>query len=253
MYQDHPAFEEPSDENATIWRYIDFTKLASLLDKRALFFVRLDRLGDPFEGFYSKANVEQAPAVYGSQLAGDQLQTLLTGLGQVRRWTKEVMRKRTAVSCWHLNDFESDAMWKLYLRSGDGIAIQSTFRRLADSFSQYTDHTVYIGLVQYADYGTAYIPESNAMSVFMHKRIAFAHEHELRALICEFPTDASNPSPDFPDPGFYVPIQVETLINRIFVAPTSQPWFTDLVTNVVAKYGLNVPIVKSDLAGEPPY
>ena len=28
MYKEHPAFEEPEDESAKIWRYIDFVKIA---------------------------------------------------------------------------------------------------------------------------------------------------------------------------------------------------------------------------------
>ena len=43
MYQEHPSFNPPSD-NATLWRYMDFTKFVSLLDKSALFFVRADKL-----------------------------------------------------------------------------------------------------------------------------------------------------------------------------------------------------------------
>ncbi len=33
------------------------------------------------------------------------------------------------VSCWHENETESEAMWKLYLKSGDGVAIQTTVVR----------------------------------------------------------------------------------------------------------------------------
>ena len=64
MYKEHPAFEKPSDEDIKIWRYIDFTKFVSLLDKQALFFARADRLSDPFEGSYSKANIKLRPIMY---------------------------------------------------------------------------------------------------------------------------------------------------------------------------------------------
>lgn len=63
MYKEHPVFEKPENENAKIWRYIDFTKFVSLLDKSALFFTRADRLGDPFEGSYSRANIKLRPEV----------------------------------------------------------------------------------------------------------------------------------------------------------------------------------------------
>ena len=36
MYKEHPSFDPPADD-AVLWRYLDFTKFVSLLDKRALF------------------------------------------------------------------------------------------------------------------------------------------------------------------------------------------------------------------------
>src|ERR1022692_3306148 len=42
-YTEHPEFCLP-ERDRTIWRYIDFTKLVSLLEKQALFFARADLL-----------------------------------------------------------------------------------------------------------------------------------------------------------------------------------------------------------------
>ena len=39
-----------------LWRYMDFAKFVSLLESRALFFVRADKLDDPFEGALSEVN-----------------------------------------------------------------------------------------------------------------------------------------------------------------------------------------------------
>ena len=44
-----PSESVPSDD-AILWRYLDFTKFAALLNSKALYFCRLDCLGDPFEG-----------------------------------------------------------------------------------------------------------------------------------------------------------------------------------------------------------
>ena len=41
--------------------------------------------------------------------------------------------KYNAINCWHMNDHESAAMWKLYLKSNEGIAVQSTYETLRDS------------------------------------------------------------------------------------------------------------------------
>lgn len=49
MYSAKPSFDVP-DEHTTIWRYMDFTKFVSLLDKKTLYFTRSDKFDDKFEG-----------------------------------------------------------------------------------------------------------------------------------------------------------------------------------------------------------
>ena len=59
MYKEHPALRVPSDaDSMIIWRYMDFTKFVSLLDRKALFFVKAGKLGDPFEGACTEADID---------------------------------------------------------------------------------------------------------------------------------------------------------------------------------------------------
>lgn len=173
MYKKYPFFDEPQD-NANIWRYMDFTKFASLLDKQALFFVRADKLGDPFEGSYSKANISHRQQKFEDRAGSNHLQF----------WSDQCrqMLKSVAFSCWHINRYESAAMWKLYLKSNEGIAIRSNFGRLRDSFSKKEKHDIYIGEVHYIDYEREDMP-LHSISPFIHKRKSFEHERELRAII----------------------------------------------------------------------
>ena len=39
MYKDGPDYDCPSDDTV-LWRYMDFAKFVSLLDKRSLFFLK---------------------------------------------------------------------------------------------------------------------------------------------------------------------------------------------------------------------
>ena len=43
------------------------------------------------------------------------------------------LRRFTLVNCWHENQDESDAMWKLYSGVEDGIAIKTDFQSLSKS------------------------------------------------------------------------------------------------------------------------
>jgi hypothetical protein len=51
-----------------------------------------------------------------------------------------------------MNDHESDALWKLYLKGSQGIAIQSTAERVKSSFEKTGTHPVYMAVVEYIDY-----------------------------------------------------------------------------------------------------
>ena len=55
-------------------------------------------------------------------------------------------RKLTLINCWYQSEYESDAMWQLY--SNNGIAIQTTFGKLKNSFKNSNDN-VLIGQVKY--------------------------------------------------------------------------------------------------------
>ena len=63
MYEEHPVFNPPPDD-AILWRYMDFTKFVSLLEKQALFFARADKLGDSFEGSLSQVNKTLRPTTF---------------------------------------------------------------------------------------------------------------------------------------------------------------------------------------------
>ena len=70
MYKEHPIFKSPDNENEKIWRYTDFTKFVSLMDRQSLFFARADKLGDPFEGSRTKLNIDQQQKNYKSLRTG---------------------------------------------------------------------------------------------------------------------------------------------------------------------------------------
>ena len=54
MYKESP-YCDPLPDDAVLWRYMDFTKFVSLLEKSSLFFARADKLEDPFEGYLPRA------------------------------------------------------------------------------------------------------------------------------------------------------------------------------------------------------
>ncbi len=258
MYKEHPAFVKPQGNKVKLWRYMDFTKFVSLLEKEQLFFARADKLGDIFEGSYPMGNVQQRTI---------KNQKMLEQIPSYIRWDLNIksrdktmsqfhkkLRNSIFINSWHESQYESAAMWKLYLKSNEGIAIQSTFGRLKDCFKQNTPD-IYIGKVHYRDYLTEKIPGNNFFAPFLHKRKSFEHEKEVRALLIEYtwtkdglPNLSKAPSSD----GIGVPVDLEKLVANIYVAPENPKWFFELVKSVTKRYGLSKPL-QSALDAKPLY
>ena len=240
----HPVFTHPSDTEALIWRYMDFTKFVSMLENNALYFSRADGLGDPFEGSYSRGNEKMRPEIYKDW----EPHVIQEAEHLYKRKIKEVF-----INCWHMNAHESAGMWRLYAKTNEAIAIRSTFSKLFNAL----DSKCHLGVVKYVDYENDWIPEGNAYYPFVHKRLSFAHEQEVRALF-NAPYfklhDERNSSRIFnPAEGMWGHLELNSIIDLIYIAPTAPIWFKRLVEQIVRKYSLNKQVVQSSLDNEPFY
>ena len=242
MYEEHPNFNSPPPET-TLWRYMDFTGLVSLLDTSALFFSRTDKLDDPFEGTYGDINYALHPILYKDD------PKLIDQLPHIYK----NFRRYVAVNCWHSSEYESAAMWRHYARDHGGVAIKTDFASLASSFTDAM--SVYIGSVEYIDYRSTFIPEGNLFSAFLRKRKSFEYEQEVRALISEMPPDDGSGigphSPDVWDVGKPCQVDLGQLVHKIVVSPLSPEWVSQLVQSVASKYDLRAPVRRSILADDP--
>ncbi len=269
MYKKHPTCHLPSSEEAIIWRFMDLSKLLSIFEKEALFFSRISKLYpyDPFEGFYPKITFDKT--IEGKEQAIKEIRDQMNQDGPsewVEKYISDIrnapsynrtFREMICVSCWHLSDFDSPAMWNSYAPRGYGVAIRSTFNRLCNSFKK-TPIDVQIGTITYLDdYEKDEISMRNMMYPFLHKRKSFEYEHELRALAL----DLVNIPPDLiPDnykgiqdnnKGIYIPVVVQDLVETVYLAPQTEPWFEDAVRDVLKKYDINVNVIKSGLLNSP--
>ena len=253
MYEEHPTFIQPENENVKVWRYMDFTKLISLIDSRRLFFTRADKFKDPFEGSYPKMNVlarEILPVEITKKMTEEQIEILRQSMRKHDQANKNWPRY-TAINCWHMNEHESAAMWDLYLKSDEGVAIQSTYIKLKKSLTD--DENIYLGIVKYLDYDMEYIDSGNLLSPFVHKRKSFEHEREVRALSIKWPTEEGgiNFETETIDFGIQVKTDLEVLIEKIYVAPNTPSWFADLVQSAVNRYGYEFEVIHSKLNDSP--
>ena len=242
LYEEHPLFV-PAPNEAILWRYLDLAKFIAMLDKRALFFARADKLGDPFEGSYSRMNQTLRPIMYQGQITEQNLNSISASLREMRRFT--------LINCWHENETESEAMWRLYSREQDGVAIRTTFENFKDSLV--CSDNVYIGRISYVDYNTHFIREDNFLGPYLNKRKSFQHESEVRAVMVKWPpgNEPINMRPDVCNVGINVDVNLDSLIQEIVVDARANDWILEVVQSLVAKYELDAAVTRSELANEP--
>lgn len=236
----HPSFNQPENNKLRLWRYMDFTKFVSLLASNQLFFCRSDLFEDPFEGSYSKANVKLRPQVY-KDLQKDQIDQLSDYAKWIREWTY--------INCWHANEFESAAMWKLYAQTSEAIAIETDYETLTSVLPD----NIHVGLVKYIDYDSEWLPEGNTFFPFTHKRKSFEHEREFRAIFQDVPIYSGTIAVGLKNSqsGFPVNLAINRLIKCVHVSPTAPAWFQKLVVQTSRQFGFSFDVKNSDLYGEP--
>jgi hypothetical protein len=148
-----------------------------------------------------------------------------------------------------MNDHESAAMWSLYLKSSEGIAIQSTYSRLKHSIID--DKEIYLGVVKYIDYENEKFNPGNMFNPFLHKRKSFEHEKELRCLYHK-PISIKKGTIDRPiENGISIKVDLVGLIEKIHVAPYAPYWFSDLVKKVLKRFNYNFTVVQSEMNKTP--
>jgi hypothetical protein len=259
-YQAHSSFIEPENGNARLWRYMDLARFLSILETRALFFPSVATLAeaDPYEGEPALAKIRAAQA-----RGAEALRTF--------RLNAEVFKHLNFFNCWHMNDGESDAMWKLYIKGAEGIAIQSTVERLRASFHNSPTYTVYMAKVEYVDHAALTTPTNTLFGVsdYMFKRLAFRHEQEVR--LGTYRNDVRSESVDdtgriktpsgviihdillCPErKGVSVAADIPVIIERVVISPFSPIWFSELVASLVKRLGYAFEVVSSEMSRPSP-
>ena len=162
------------------------------------------------------------------------------------------LRRFTLVNCWHENQHESDAMWKLYSGIEDGIAIKTDFQSLSESLQG--SHPVAIGKVIYVDYDVTFIGEMDTLIPFVHKRKRFEHESEVRVLIVVATSGIVGSiigKPALYEIGMYHEVDTSMLIKQVVVSPLAEEWFVELVQTTARTFGLSALVRQSSLADRP--
>ena len=224
--------EESYHLESIVWRYLDFSKFVDMLDSKCLFFVRLSKLRefDPYEGSI-------VPFVHQYEEGKS---------SKIIRESDEGFPNECFVSCWYLSDIESAALWKLFLKSNEGIAIKSTVCGLSNSIAtKNSEKNIWMGSVAYGyEEARRRVKDMNSGIpgdyLAFTKRKCFEHEKELRLAIFDDSIPANQE-------GVKIKIDLNSMISEIIVGPEAPVWMERLVKRVLKKYGFHFEVRKSFL------
>lgn len=252
----HPCFQEPKN-NVKIWRYVNLSKFLDFIQSKTLFFARADimRSLDKNEGtLFTKRDI----AIQNSLLSLDKnlkldftpdfsmtVEQILNSNQTLNNHNENIFLKENFINCWHMSEFESFAMWKVYSENF-GVCIQSTYEKLYESFEDDTynfcdeKQKIYIGKVFYINRFNESLPKGNFFWSYVHKGREFSYEQELRCLVSQ--ENVNN------DLFKKLKVNLDILIDKIYINPFSPPWFEDNIKNLCEKYNINQSkVIKSNL------
>lgn len=231
----------PIDDSSTLlWRYMDFPSFTSLVLKSSIYFPRVDQMSDAWEAYaiphpeYEKhyPNFFESPQIIQSV---------------------QKLARAQYINCWHMNESESYAMWKIYDPSNHGVAIKISAEDLWKAFEaiQVPRPSVIGGQVRYVDYDTP-LPLGNMYYPVFAKRKNFAFENEYRFVSTYWPM--KNQKIDFENlpPGIYQPVDLNILLKEIYISPFAPNWIEETYREFLQKVAIEPAITKSKIADNPP-
>ena len=230
MYKQHDVFKIEKSTNKSIWRYMDFWKFLNLLDTKSLHFSNSESMGDNYEGRIPQF-ILQRLLKEDQENGSEQNKTL-------NDYLERELRKTTLISSWCYSNNESFAMWKMYAKDKMGIAIESNFECLKNSFIS-SDRNVYIGEINYINENKYYYEIGNLFYPFLTKLDFYSFENEVRCItVTKEGEEKSNK---------LVEIDLNILIKKIHISPSAKPELKMLLEILKEKYNLNFEIVYSKI------
>ena len=230
MYLSSPNIKLHEDPDTIVWKYLDLSKFLDLLLSQKLFMSRSDKFEDQYEGTFSEPTFEE-------------IKKLAVNNPEFLNYYK-THREKVAISSWHINEYESFAMWQIFTQNSEGLAIQSTIGRLQKALEPEKNLKQYIGQVNYIDYKKEYIPFDDLFFPFLFKRKSFQYEREVRII-----SDTSETKIHIND-GIKINVDISQLIDKIYIHPKSENLYKNLVIEFVSKLGFDIEIEKSDLESD---
>lgn len=221
-------------DDDSLWRYMDLAKYLSLLSSKTIWLARPDTFKDLREGSFPESMKHELDVIY----AALSKRPDFTGNHLVNN-TKDFqnyLNQNTFISCWHRSIEESMIMWEIYGRESNSIAIKTkviNLKRSLDIDELYRTFAIEVALdsVMYTNSANVQSKQNYRLPYFI-KREHFAFEREARLYVRSKEQYSSSDSPS----GYSLQVDLNTLIECVYVHPDADEWFLSTIKDVTHKY-----------------
>ncbi|MBO4389021.1 MAG: hypothetical protein J5785_06260 [Spirochaetales bacterium] len=233
-----------------LWRYMDLGKFISMMKNSSLFFSAPKCFKDVFEGAHGELGNKSKWDNYYSNYFRTSLITapdncwhhvdpvvLEKNVKNLLKQITERPKNNVFINCWHWNEYESEAMWNLYSSSVDNaVAIQTTYALLKEELGA----EVKVKPVHYIDFSRHF---ADINELYLYKRKSFEYEHEVRAYFYDFSNKKVL--------GIERRVDLNRLINGVYISPYSPDWYYNLISDLVSRYGYSFNVFRSNMVKQP--
>src|SRR5699024_1852796 len=212
-------------------------KFLKFLEDGYLYLTRISNFKDPFEGSLPKNHQKHLETL-------KKVLQLQNSHVESYNYLLKLIKEHFYVNCWHINQYESAAMWSIYSRTNESIAIQSSFLKLQKEVGE----QAMLGAVGYVDYEKDSIPYGNIYYPAICKRKSYSYENEFRIINHDLEKVAKDEKSDAYQT---IDIDIENLIEEVYISPDAPPYFLELISSISTKYEYNFKITKSKIDEDP--
>lgn len=231
--------DEKLKEGDILRRYLDMPRFISFLKTSSLYLCRSDLFSDKFEGSFT-ASIKEA---IGNAYKKNRIKYTYDKF-------KKELREGVFINCWSLGIDDNMALWKIYGKTDDCVAITTTVKKLRSALDKFSGQgRLSLRKIDYIkhwkDPKIEVKPYSN---VFKYKTVGYTFENEVRIILDRFDHTFEATSKD---EGVMLPVDLRMFLRSVVVSPECSPWFKTVVEDIAVKYGVTCPIRNSSMSKQP--
>lgn len=228
-------------DGVVLRRYLDMSRYLGFLQSKSLYLARADRFEDKFEGSFTPSVRAAIRKAYKDNRIAFTYENF-----------KRELRGSVYVSCWTLGLDDNMALWAMYGKPENTIAVTTTVGRMRAALKAWScPSATPVSLVKveyikpWRDPKVEVVPYSN---IFRYKVTAYSFEQEVRVILDRH---GVNFGANDKDEGVLLPIAPAKFIRSIVVSPLAGRSFRNLVAEVTSRYGIVAQVRLSKLAMSP--